>query len=321
MRRALLLAATFLLLLTRPGTAQDDGRKEDEQEKARERWEKLDDETREARKKALRDLLKGKTEAEKREILEKLKKLDRKPKSEREKLRERHERMLKDLEGRLLKALSPAAKERFEKLAPEFRRDLLSFTWRRVWEVGQERFQASLTPEDKVALEGLTGREYFEKIGEITDRRVLKGMSLAERESFEARPEPERKKELRRLRMESYRHGMARVEKEAVFPEIEVLLGKPKPAIEDALVAGRRRGPWGRGGQGGPVRAHHQYDKRGREFAADRELHLLLHRLPRNLQAQYDEEFLRIVREHRDPQSRKKALDKFKARLRKLLAD
>jgi len=321
-RRSLLLLATLLLLLTRPGLAQDDGKKEEDRKNTRERWEKLDEETRKERRQALRDLLRGATtEAEKKKILEKLQKLDQKPKSEREQLRDRHRRMLEDLEGRLMKVLSLPERDKYDKLGPEFRKDLLSFSWRRIWEESQARFHKSLTPEEKIALEGLRGPEHMRKVGEITDQRILTGMTLEQRRAFDARPEAERKVELRRLRMESFRAGMQRVEQQAVFPEIKILLGKPKAEIEKVLEAGRRRRPWGGKGLGVPRRPHHQNDKRGREFCADRELHGLLHRLPRELVEQYDDEFNRIVAESRDPQSRKKALDEFKARLRKLLAD
>jgi len=314
-RRIILLLAA-LLLLTRAGFGQDEGKPEEERERARARWKKLDDEARKRHREILRRLLEGKTDEEKKKTLERLKRL--KEKGDRERLHDRHRKM-RELERRLLKAMPETLRKKVEALDKKLCRPLLYYTMRRTMEVTGEQFIASLEDAERKELSGLRGREWWKKALEIGDRRIVAGLTLEHRNRLEAMPEAERKAEMGNLRKAAFEGGMREAEKK-VFVEIEKLLGQPIAVIKKTLEQRRPRGTWGGGRRrGGDVRPHH---RKGHRFP-DRELHDLLHheKLSKTVQKQMDKEYLGIMEKHRDPESLKKALDEFKTRLRKLIAD
>jgi len=300
-RRTFLLVAALLVLLTSPAFA----RPGDGEGKAKKEWEKQRAEERKERQKKLRDAMRGKTPQEQEEILRKLKELERK--AMRDRLREKRKQYEKFKE-RLLASLPAPVRARYGKLGKDVQRDVVLHSMRRVWDVGQKRFAESLTPEQRKELEGLSRREHWRKVMEILDHRTLEAQTLETRKELEALPEEERVKRIHTLRTKYVIAKFALIENEVVFPEAAALLKKSDAEIKKAV----HRGRWSR-----DKRPHH---RKGVRFP-DRELHDLLHKLPEKLRKQYDDEFLRIVAKHRDPQSLKKALDELKAALRKALAD
>jgi len=299
-RRTLLLLAALLLLLTRPGLAQDNGKKDEGPKKTRERWEKLDEEHREKRRK----LFEGKTEAEKEEILRKLKELGKKSKKDRDRLHDKHRRM-RELEERLKKAMPDRLRKRIDQLDEKLRRSLLYYTMGRIWEVGREQFVSSLTDAEKQEFEGLSGRAQHRKTFEIIDRRIQANLSLDDRKRLEAMPAADRRKKTGELRSAAIRRGMKEAGKK-VFVEIEKLLDRPKEL--DAVLE-KARSRWGKR-RGGP-RRHGQRDP---------ELHRLIEALPEAEREKAWEKY-RGLRGIRDEAKRKKAVEEFKAGLRKRKPD
>ncbi|MEN8149534.1 MAG: hypothetical protein ABFS86_06905 [Planctomycetota bacterium] len=298
-RLPILLIAALLFLLSAPSIARPD----DGEGKAKEAWEKQREQERKERQKKLMEALKGKSPQEREEILKKLKELERK--AMRDRLRERY-RLYKEFKDRLLRTLDEPTRDRFDKLSPDKQRALLFHCMRRVWTVGRERFEKSLTDDERKSLEGLSRRDRRKLFFEITDRRVRDGLTLAAREELEALPEAERKKRFAKHRMDYIRGRMVAIEREVVFPETAELLRKPEKDLEKILGRGKS-----------DRRPHH---RRGHRFP-DKELHDLLHKIPEEHRKAADEEFLRIVSKVGDEKARKKELEEFKARLRKLLKD
>jgi hypothetical protein len=197
-RLLLFLLAVLTGLLTAPVLAQEGGKKDDRGKGTAERWRELDGKTREERRAILRKLLEGKTEKEKQEILDKLKELERKTKHDG--LRKKH-RQYEEFKGRLLKSLSPPARDRYDELSPRNQGRLVFHCMYRVMEVGRQRFSESLTPEQREALDALKGqRGYWTKVLEITDRRVLETQTLEVKKELEGLSEKEREKRVRSLR-------------------------------------------------------------------------------------------------------------------------
>lgn len=297
-RLLLLLLAVLTGLLAGPVLAQEGGKKDDGGKGTAERWKELDGKTREERRKILRKLLEGKTNKEKEEILQKLKELERKGK---------HRRYV-DFKERLLKSLSAPARDRYDKLAPSYRLGLVFHSMRRVMEVGRERFMKALSPEERAELRGLRGREHWRKVMEITDRRVVEAQTLEKRKKLDAMPEKERKREIEALRTGWLEKEVSEIETKVVFPEIALLLRKPKAEVEKFVENHQPKRPTDR-------RPHHRIRMR-----LDKELHQLLHDVPEKHWKSVDDE-IREISKIRDKAARKKSLDDLKARLQKLLAD
>ncbi|MHC4470273.1 MAG: hypothetical protein ACYTDY_06265 [Planctomycetota bacterium] len=278
----LLLIALLAALLIPTGIARADG---DDDKKERDR-----------RLRELEERLKGKTPQERKELMERLRRLRKKTERERQELRRKHQKTRRICQH-IEKDLPPELRKKLDGMPRDRRRAVLHYAVHRMLEVMREQFLASLTRQERARVGNLKGRDHGRALFELKKRKLLARLTPEQRAAVESLPEKERHERIRHM-MRRAHEAERKKARERLVGELRTLLDLPPEELDRKL-----RSPWV------------QQELRRLGFA-DRELLRKLLALPQqDLRRTLAE--LKKIRQIRDPEARRAALARLKARLPK----
>lgn len=243
--RFFLVFVTLFALAAQVAAAQEEKGDENARDAARREWERMTPEERrqvleardtlqkmpEAKRKDRREdceaLMQADSEQDRREIIERLKRV---------RMRVERDRLgrLEAANARFRKALPAKAQAKLDGLEDHFQQAIYGYAFGRTFQVMREQIEEKLSPEERKKLDGYRGPEWWKHVYLVQMKWIMEELPEEERRAIDALPREEQDREKKALFWkQAKKNGDAA--RKVVAKEVADLLDAPAGKLQAAL--------------------------------------------------------------------------------------